>query len=534
MGLADEEVITRFAADDDYSSAVMKQARQTRLLGTAIDAVQGKLKRGGLTQGMTGDLDGAGSKLGQVSSSLGNMGVIIDTILGPIKAVGFAITATAGAAAAGTAAFAGFASKALDAYAEVDSLQRGLTTMTGSVEEAVRQYERLQQVAKLPGLGDVTDVVTGTLNLQAVGFDAQFAERALIEVGNALAVVGKGQAELDGVTMALTQIASKGVVSAEEINQLAERLPQIRRLMTDAFGTSNTEAIQKMGIASEEFIRRLITQMGKLERATPSIRNSMDNLAAASKAGWADAGKAIAQNYMPAIEKAATMIENMASSGAFKSIADEWSKIFGGGNEDFFVTTASYVFAVGQALPSMIESAVKTAKEGMIWIYDKVKAMVQFAAKVSGQGPLIDQLIESVEKAFSSERDPMSPLGMFLNQIEKSAQEFRDMANSNSGQRSGILGVIQTAMEGQNKPLMNIETNTRATAESLSRAEQIYQRVLGGTGRSPLSRVEMAANRGRGRNKVENLIRMLAAAVYEQNGNAAMGIQISQSGILKF
>lgn len=100
--------------------------------------------------------------------------------------------------------------------------------------------------------------------------------------GNALARAGKGAAELDGVVTALTQIKAKGVVSAEEINQIAERLPQIRTAMQDAFGTANTEDLQARGIEAQEFIDGIVASLEKLPQAgdgfSNQVANSFDNL----------------------------------------------------------------------------------------------------------------------------------------------------------------------------------------------------------------------------------------------------------------
>src|SRR5215213_7248360 len=107
---------------------------------------------------------------------------------------------------------------------QMDSLKRGLTAVAGSSAEAERQLVRLDEIAKLPGLGRV-EAIQASIQLQAAGLSAKMAEKSLLAFGNALATVGKGKAELDGVTLALTQITAKGKVTAEEINQIAERVP---------------------------------------------------------------------------------------------------------------------------------------------------------------------------------------------------------------------------------------------------------------------------------------------------------------------
>jgi tape measure domain-containing protein len=159
----------------------------------------------------------------------------------------------------------------------MDSLRRSMDTATGSAAETEREFERLRESARRPGLG-FEQAIEGSVRLQSAGLSADLARRSLEEFGNALASVGKGKAELDGVNLALSQIAAKGKVSAEEINQIAERVPQIRTVMKNAFGTANTEELQRMGIDSQTFITRIVEAMAKLPRAAGGLQNSIDNL----------------------------------------------------------------------------------------------------------------------------------------------------------------------------------------------------------------------------------------------------------------
>lgn len=162
------------------------------------------------------------------------------------------------------------------AAGDLESLENALKSQLGSAEAAKKELELLRQEALKPGLG-FEQAVKGSVSLQAVGFSADFARKTLAEFGNALAIAGKGKAELDGVALALTQISAKGIVSAEEINQIAERLPQIRTLMKQAFGTASTEELQKLGITAQQFTEGIVKEMEKLPRATGGIKNSIEN-----------------------------------------------------------------------------------------------------------------------------------------------------------------------------------------------------------------------------------------------------------------
>lgn len=186
----------------------------------------------------------------------------------------------------------------------MDSLMRGLTVVAGSAEEAKVQLARLKEIAKLPGLG-LQEAIQGSINLQSAGMSAQLAEASLRGFGNALATVGKGKAELEGVGMALSQIMAKGKVSAEEINQIAERVPQIRKVMESAFGTANTELLQKQGISSEVFITKIVTELNKLPPVTSGAQNAWENMT--------DAIQAAAVSMWPKIEPIFTKLTDLVS-----------------------------------------------------------------------------------------------------------------------------------------------------------------------------------------------------------------------------
>ena len=164
----------------------------------------------------------------------------------------------------------------LQAGAGMDRIERSLLAVSGSAAKAQREFGQLREVAKLPGLG-LQEAVMGSVNLQSVGFSAELAKRSLMAFGNALATVGRGREELQGVILAMTQIKAKGKVMGQEILQLGERLPQIRKAMQAAFGTASTEELAQMGLTADKFLEGVVTQLEKLPKVTGGSANAMEN-----------------------------------------------------------------------------------------------------------------------------------------------------------------------------------------------------------------------------------------------------------------
>ena len=205
-----------------------------------------------------------------------------------------------------------------------DSQVRGSAAYAKNAQELQAQLGRLNEIAKLPGLG-LTEVRAGVLNLEAAGLSAQTSERALMAFGNALALVGKGKSELDGVILALGQIASKGAISAEEINQIAERVPQIRQVLVSAFGTASTEAIQKMGLSADVAIGKIIAGLEQLPKATQSALTTFENLQDALEQAFLPIGRGILDIFSSAEGGSMRLIERVAEMG--RQIGEVFSAI---------------------------------------------------------------------------------------------------------------------------------------------------------------------------------------------------------------
>jgi tape measure domain-containing protein len=220
--------------------------------------------------------------------SLGSTGAFVGAAV-PIAAMG--------AALAGTLSI-------MREYAAYDGLVRSLKALDGTAQATTQRLNLLRNVAKMPGLG-FEEVVRGDVRLRSAGISAKTSEAAMRAFGNALAMVGGGKAELDGVFLALTQIASGSRVGADEIRQLAERVPQVRVAMKAAFGTADTEQLAKLGITSEKFIEGLIKQLAKLPKVTDSALTAVEN--------FDDSWKAFKNNTAEVFLPAASTVLSLAS-----------------------------------------------------------------------------------------------------------------------------------------------------------------------------------------------------------------------------
>lgn len=200
----------------------------------------------------------------------------------------------------------------VQAAKQMDSLERGLTAVTGSAAETQIQLKRLEEIAKLPGLG-FQEAVQGSINLQAAGFSAALAERSLLAVGNALATVGKGKVELARVNAQLTQMANKSGGYGQDIRVISESLPQIRQTLISAFGTADTKIISKSGRTGKQVVEAIVAELEKLPRMTGGVQNAFENLSDAWFRAAAVLGESLLPAVIPLVDGLTRMLEKVRS-----------------------------------------------------------------------------------------------------------------------------------------------------------------------------------------------------------------------------
>lgn len=316
-------------------------------LRSVVYEVKGEQKLLRALRGITKAGDEVEVELGQVGQraeraqrALHAMGQTGARALGSLARTGR--QAAAGLALAGAASAALFTKAAIGIAAQRDATQKGFAALLKSEKEALRVLERIRKVSLKPGVTRDSGEKLA-LSLIAVRINADVAVDSIEQFGNALALAGRGEAELERVGVALSQIISKGKVSAEEINQLAESVPQIRDVMNSVFGTADTEKLQKemaaAGISAQQFVTLLVKGFGELERANPNtLSNSLTNLkAAAIDAAGAFGAAFAAPESIEGIQAITKAVEGLAPlfsqagqmvASTFPAIADWIARTF--------------------------------------------------------------------------------------------------------------------------------------------------------------------------------------------------------------
>ena len=194
---------------------------------------------------------------------------------------------------------------AIASATSMERLRAGLAAVAGDSEKAEQQFSRLIEVAKLPGLG-LEEAIKGSTNLQSVGISSEFAARLLEEVGNSLARVGAGRAELDGTIIGIRQMVSAGKVLQEELNQMTSRIPDLNKVLIQAFGSARAEDLQKMGVSVDQFLLVMLQGLTGLERVGNTTANALENMSDAFRQVQSRFGEV----FLPLIKQALSSVSS--------------------------------------------------------------------------------------------------------------------------------------------------------------------------------------------------------------------------------
>ncbi len=160
-------------------------------------------------------------------------GIFGAAFLGGAAAVGFGAL-TSQLTQAGRAVFE-FSSK-------MEQTKIGFTSLMKNATLAASHIKELQKLSTDFPL-DFESIATMSKRLQGAGIEAKKVIPLIKDIGNIAAATGDlGAERMEGLAVALSQIASKGKVSAEEMEQLAERSVPAWRILSESMGVTTAQA----------------------------------------------------------------------------------------------------------------------------------------------------------------------------------------------------------------------------------------------------------------------------------------------------
>ena len=386
--------------------------------------------------------------------------------IGKIADVGDALTSIGGKLSAGlTLPIVGLGVAAVKSYGEIESLQKGLEAVLGSADAAEKEFEKLKEVAKLPGLG-MKEAVQGSINLQAIGLSADKSRDILQQFGNAVATVGKGRAEFERAIYGVQQLANTDFPLGEDLNIIKDALPQVSNLLKDAFGSSRSDELAKMGVSSQQVLDTILTGLGKLPRVTGGIKGAFENLGDSMQTSLARVGKIIDKNLNLSglVDKITGFIDKIVSG--FENLDPMWQTVILGA-AGFAAALGPVLVGVGgflTLLPTMLSglgalSVAFTAMTGPIGLvvvgigaivaavvsnWDKITPYIQgtidWFKRLYNESALVRGIVQGIGFAFNA-------LGMIAVEVVKTIwANFKTLGKGLLETFAGVGGVIEGAL----------------------------------------------------------------------------------------
>jgi tape measure domain-containing protein len=282
--------------------------------------------------------------------------------------------------------------------AAYENLQKGLDVASNSATQGKAEFARLKAETDRLGLSTLAtgkEYVNFVASVSGSTVNVEKAKDTFFAVAQAMAILGKSPADASRAFTALSQMASKGKITAEELTgQLAEQLPGAFALTAKALGMSTAElsqAMEKGQVSIQSFFNvfsdavRNKFPADKIETATASFgrfSNAMDE----AKRTIADGG------FLKAAAAGAEELAKFLNTADGKKLAEELGTVLKGAVDDLitaFRFLSTHVDDVKHVIQALI--AVKIGS----WILGIVGnlASLAMAFRVLGVAIMANPLI---------------------------------------------------------------------------------------------------------------------------------------------
>lgn len=251
-------------------------------------------------------------------------------------------------AGVGAIAAAGFG---LKLASDLETSQVAFQGILGSAQEAGTFIKDLQQFAATTPF-TFTGVQKSSQQLLALGHTADETIGILGVVGDAVSAVGGGEEQIGRVVTALAQMQGKGRMSAQELNQIAEALPNLQRVqvydvLAEKLGKTRDEVAKLADqgeISAEQGIGALLEAMqnvpgaaGAMERQSRTLSGVMstlkDQLQIAAGQGFGPLGQVIRDTVFPLLTQLGQLLSDVmvpvgrGLADVFRGLADAFAAL---------------------------------------------------------------------------------------------------------------------------------------------------------------------------------------------------------------
>jgi len=373
----------------------------------------------------------------------------------------------------------GFGVVAIKAAGEIEALQKAMAaTFQGagrSLSEAATEVDNLRKAAEAPGL-DFEQAIKASLRLQGVGLSAENARETIVQLANAIATSGGTAENLNGVTVQLAQIISKGKILNSDLMVMKENMPGLAKVMQDTFGTDQADRLREMGVDGKEFVEKITAAMAKLPRVEGGISNSIVNAGTAIKMFLASVGESLNKTF-----NISTKLDGFAKwlgdiSTHFSTLDDGTKKLIAG--IGVFAIALGPMLKVGQGVVVVVGAMIKAYGVLQVTLLNSLAGQaipsaitafkaLNLATKLTILGAAIG-IVLAAAAAFSllaDETTSVERAQQSVNDVMKTAEQA---IQGEKAQVSGLISVLQ-----------NENTSRKNKLEAINQLNQISPKYFG-------------------------------------------------------
>lgn len=168
---------------------------------------------------------------------------------------------------------------AVNAAADFEQTQRGLSVFTGGLSNAKTELLALDKVAlNVPGL-KLEDAEAGYQRLRALGFQAQVSTDLIKGLAVQTQLVGATSQDVNRVITNLIQLSVGSQRASQDVREIIHSIPSLRGVFEQAFGTADGKELGKIFSDNpNEAITKFSESLGKAQAATPGLNAALITL----------------------------------------------------------------------------------------------------------------------------------------------------------------------------------------------------------------------------------------------------------------
>ena len=367
----------------------------------------------------------------------------------------FSLKGAMAAIAGGFGAFK-FSQEFIEANSTLEQMRFRMDALLGSAERGEKAFEFIRKFQRENPIGSIQEMTSAFEGLVVAGIDpASGALEALITGSRKF---GLTEDAVKGVTVALRQMSAKGNLQAEELNQLAERLPGIYKKLANELGFGENvkkfqDDMKKRLIGGQEASLAVIRVLSKEgEGVAEEYANTWQAKVTQLKSLWFDfmivlGDTGLFDDFKNAITKVSNFVKNNTQAVA---------NVFG--------QLRAIVVEIWDQIGESVESAVGgvAVKQKIEFLIDGFLSIVKWAGKV---GIYLEAGLKTAWNAMAKLLDALS--GFKLDLAELGVLDESSFYDAETAKR---LNEYKSELDEVEKKLKNLARTKRANRNAATKA----------------------------------------------------------------